>query len=80
MDEEAIKQMANDVNNVIEATANPLKARIKKLESAIKSVAKKLRTKRKHPLDIIPIENPRRLAEELEAALAKAQPSKVGQE
>lgn len=42
---------------------------ITKLQMAIESVAKKLRKKRIHPLDIIPIENPNRLAKELERAL-----------
>jgi len=45
--------------------------RITKLQMAIESVAKKLRKKRIHPLDIIPIENPNRLANELEQALAE---------
>lgn len=46
------------------------KRKTSKLIDVIDSVRKKLRTKRKHPLDIIPIENPDRLAKELEAAIA----------
>jgi len=57
-----------DVQRLIKQAAK-LQFQNKHLKEVIQSVAKKLREKRIHPLDIIPIERPDRLAKQLEQAL-----------